>query len=589
MWKVGHMKRTHNNGALRLSNVNETVQLIGWVAKRRNFGALVFIDLRDRYGITQLVFDEEQAKAISDVRNEYILHIKGTVIARKDSNPKLPTGEIEIKVSDCTIINEAETTPLIIADETDALEDTRLTYRYLDLRRPCMQQKLFMRHNITKTIRNYLDALDFIEIETPILTKSTPEGARDYLVPSRLHMGEFYALPQSPQLFKQLLMISGFERYYQIAKCFRDEDLRADRQPDFTQVDIETSFLDEEQIQTMLEQLMQKVMKEVKGIDITIPFLRLPYQEAMNRYGSDKPDVRFALELQDVAPIFAGSDFKVFKDTLAGKGAIKAIVIPEQAELSRKEIDKLTDLAKKYGAKGLVALKYMEDSLQGGVVKFFSEQEVQQLTQQLSLKNKDLILISSDTWECVCEVLGALRSHFGQVLNLTNKQEYAFLWVTDFPLFENNFEDGRYYAKHHPFTRPKEADLALLDSDPTAVRAAAYDMVLNGYEIGGGSLRIYDNVLQTKIFKLLGFDEAEIEERFGFFVNAFKYGTPPHGGIALGLDRVAMLLSESDSIRDVIAFPKNAAARCMMSDAPSKVDAQQLEELHLKIVESKNK
>lgn len=578
------INRTHTDGELRIEHVDQNVELLGWVAKRRNFGSLVFIDLRDRYGITQLVFDEVMAKQISNVRNEYILHVKGIVLERKDKNPNLLTGDIEVKVSAVTIINTAETTPLIIADETDALEDTRLTYRYLDLRRPIMQQKLIMRHKIVKTMRNYLDDLAFIEVETPILTKSTPEGARDYLVPSRIHAGEFYALPQSPQLFKQLLMIAGFERYYQVAKCFRDEDLRADRQPDFTQVDIEMSFVEENDIQTMLEAMMKKVMKEVKGIDITTPFLKLPYEEAMNRYGSDKPDNRYGIELQDISSIFATSDFKVFKDTLANQGVIKAIVVPNQADMSRKEIDKITDLAKKYGAKGLVTLKCINGVLEGGVTKFFKEDESKQLLSTLHISDNDLILISSDTWQTVCEVLGALRSHFAKVLNLITKDTYSFLWVVDFPMFEYSEEDARYYAKHHPFTRPKDSDLALLDTNPGTVKAAAYDMVLNGYEIGGGSLRIFDTELQTKIFSILGFSEAEIKDRFGFFVDAFKYGTPPHGGLAFGLDRVAMILSNSESIRDVIAFPKNAAARCMMTGAPSKVwDENQLNELHLEV------
>lgn len=579
------MNRTHSNGELRIEHVNQEVELIGWVAKRRNFGALVFIDLRDRSGITQLVFDEEKAKEIQSVRNEYILHVKGMVAERKDKNDKLPTGDIEIKVSNVEIVNSAETTPLIIADETDALEDTRLTYRYLDLRRPLMQQKMITRHKITKIMRNYLDDMEFVEVETPILTKSTPEGARDYLVPSRIHTGEFYALPQSPQLFKQLLMISGFERYYQVARCFRDEDLRADRQPDFTQLDIEASFLSEVEIQTMLENMMKKVMKEVCNLDIQTPFLRIPFEEAMNRYGSDKPDNRFGLELQDVKDVFKNSEFKVFKDVVASNGAIKAIVVPDKADMSRKEIDKLTDLAKKYGAKGLVAIKYLNQTLEGGVVKFFSDEEIAKLAEVLSLKDNDLILISSDNWTTVCEVLGALRLHFADVMQLTSKDDFSFLWVTDFPLLEYSEEDGRFYARHHPFTLPKEEEVELLDSRPQDVHAAAYDMVLNGYEVGGGSLRIYSNELQKKMFSILGFSDEEIKERFGFFVDAFKYGTPPHGGFAFGLDRVAMILTKSDSIRDVIAFPKNAAARCMMSGAPSKVDESQLEELHLKIVE----
>lgn len=577
--------RTHNNGELRICDVNKEVTLIGWVAKRRNFGALVFIDLRDRFGITQLVFDETIAKSISDVRNEYILEATGVVTERKDKNPKLATGDIEIKVKSVKVINSAETTPLIIADETDALEDTRMKYRYLDLRRPIMQDRMFTRHKITKCIRNFLDAHEFVEVETPILTKSTPEGARDYLVPSRVHPGEFYALPQSPQLFKQLLMISGFERYYQIARCFRDEDLRADRQLDFTQVDIEMSFMSELEIQTMMEEMLSKLMKEVKGIDIPTPFKRMTWHDAMNTYGSDKPDNRFGIELQEITHVFKNSEFKVFKSCLETNGSIKAIVVPGKAGMSRKEIDKITDLAKKYGAKGLVALKYVNDALEGGVVKFFSESEVADLVSTLNLNNDDLVLIASDKWNVVCNVLGALRCHFAEVMNLTSKSDFSFLWVTEFPLFEYSEEDGRYYSLHHPFTMPMEEDLPLLDTDPGKVRSAAYDVVLNGYELGGGSLRIYDSKLQEKMFTLLGMGEEEIKAKFGFFVDAFKYGTPPHGGLAFGLDRIAMILTESDSIRDVIAFPKNAAARCPMSEAPSKVDLSQLDELHIKIVE----
>jgi aspartyl-tRNA synthetase len=577
------MNRTHTNGELRLCDAGSQVSLIGWVAKRRNFGSLVFIDLRDRTGITQLVFDENMAKKISDVRNEYILEVHGIVAERKDKNPQLPTGDIEIQVQEVSVINTANTTPLIIADETDALEDTRLKYRYLDLRRPIMQNKLIMRHKITRSLRDYLDHHDFVEIETPLLAKSTPEGARDYLVPSRIHTGSFYALPQSPQLFKQLLMISGFERYYQFARCFRDEDLRADRQTDFTQLDIETSFLNEQQIQAMSEEMMVKLMKDVLNIDIPSPFLRLTYEEAMNRYGSDKPDNRFGMELHDITSVFQHSQFKVFKDCIASQGAIKAIVVPEKADMSRKEIDRITDLAKKNGAKGLVSLKYMENALQGAVVKFFSEAELQGLTSALQLKDQDLVLIISDCWQTSCEVLGALRNHFGEVLGLKKKDEFSFLWVVDFPMFEYSEEDGRYYAKHHPFTRPKEEDLVYLDSDPGKVRANAYDMVLNGYELGGGSLRIYDAQMQEKIFSVLGFSDEDIEERFGFFVHAFQYGTPPHGGLAFGLDRIAMILTQSDSIRDVIAFPKNANAKCPMSEAPTPVDQAQLDELHLSV------
>lgn len=577
------MNRTHHNGDLCLENVNEHVELVGWVAKKRNFGQLVFIDLRDRSGICQLVFDESMSEALKDVRNEYVLSVSGTVLQRKDANPDLKTGEIEVKVEKFEIINKAKTTPLIIADETDALEDTRLQYRYLDLRRPVMQNKLIMRHKITRSMREYLDNNDFIEIETPMLGKSTPEGARDYLVPSRVHPGSFYALPQSPQLYKQLLMIAGFERYYQFARCFRDEDLRADRQTDFTQVDIETSFLSEVEIQTMMEEMMVKLMKEVKGIDIQAPFLRLSYEEAMNRYGSDKPDNRFGYELQDITEIFKNSEFKVFKDCIDNGGVIKTIVIDNFSSITRKEIDKYTELAKKNGAKGLVVLKAKDNELTGSARKFLSEDEVKALYDTLSLKDKDVLFIVSDQWTKTCNVLGALRNEIGYKLGLKKKDEFSFLWVTDFPMFEWSEEQQRYVACHHPFTQPKEEDIPLLDIDIAKVKANAYDIILNGYELGGGSLRIYDNDLQEKIFEILGMSEEEIRNKFGFFIDAFQYGTPPHGGLAFGLDRIAMILSESDSIRDVIAFPKNANAKCPMSKAPTPVDPAQLEELHIEI------
>lgn len=577
------MNRTHHNGDLRLENVNEHVELVGWVAKKRNFGQLVFIDLRDRSGICQLVFDESMSEALKDVRNEYVLSVSGTVLQRKDANLDLKTGEIEVKVEKFEIINKAKTTPLIIADETDALEDTRLQYRYLDLRRPVMQNKLIMRHKITRSMREYLDNNDFIEIETPMLGKSTPEGARDYLVPSRVHPGSFYALPQSPQLYKQLLMIAGFERYYQFARCFRDEDLRADRQTDFTQVDIETSFLSEVEIQTMMEEMMVKLMKEVKGIDIQAPFLRLSYEEAMNRYGSDKPDNRFGYELQDITEIFKNSEFKVFKDCIDNGGVIKTIAIDNFSSITRKEIDKYTELAKKNGAKGLVVLKAQDNELTGSARKFLSEDEVKALYDTLSLKDKDVLFIVSDQWTKTCNVLGALRNEIGYKLGLKKKDEFSFLWVTDFPMFEWSEEQQRYVACHHPFTQPKEEDIPLLDTDIAKVKANAYDIILNGYELGGGSLRIYDNDLQEKIFEILGMSEEEIHNKFGFFIDAFQYGTPPHGGLAFGLDRIAMILSESDSIRDVIAFPKNANAKCPMSKAPTPVDPAQLEELHIEI------
>lgn len=578
------MLRTIENGKLRLEHVGQTVELVGWVAKKRNFGQLVFIDLRDRTGICQLVFDESFSEKTKSIRNEYVLHVKGTVNQRKDANPDLATGEVEVLVSELEVINSAKTTPLIIVDETDALEDTRMQYRYLDLRRPIMQKRLMMRHAITRSMRDYLDHQDFIEIETPMLGKSTPEGARDYLVPSRVHPGQFYALPQSPQLYKQLLMISGFERYYQFARCFRDEDLRADRQTDFTQVDIETSFLSEVEIQTMMEEMMVKLMKEVKGIDIQAPFPRLTYEQAMNRFGSDKPDNRFGMELQDITDIFTNSSFKVFQNVIESKGSIKAIVVPDFAQgLSRKKQDAYTNYAKKNGAKGLVILKADEKDLTGSARKFLSDEEVQNLFERLELKANDAVFIVSDTWLKTCTALGALRNQIGSQLGLKKKNEFSFLWVIDFPMFEWSEEEQRYQACHHPFTQPKAEDIPLLDTDLSKVKANAYDIILNGYELGGGSLRIHDNQLQKKIFEILGLSDEEIRNKFGFFIDAFQYGTPPHGGLAFGLDRIAMILSESDSIRDVIAFPKNASASDPMSKAPSNVDPKQLEELHIEI------
>ena len=581
------MERTHYNGELRLEHVGQEVSLIGWVAKKRNFGQLNFIDLRDRTGICQLLFNEQFSEQIKPVRNEYLLHVHGKVIERKDKNPDLATGEIEIEVSSFEIVNTAKTTPLIIADETDALEDTRLEYRYLDLRTPVMQKKLMMRHQITRSLRDFLDHHGFIEIETPMLGKSTPEGARDYLVPSRVHPGSFYALPQSPQLYKQLLMISGFERYYQFARCFRDEDLRADRQTDFTQVDIETSFLSEDEIISMMEEMMVKLMKEVKGIDVQAPFLRLTYHEAMNRYGSDKPDNRFGMELQELTALFENTEFQVFRSVIDANGSIKGIVVPDFAHISRKQIDAFTALAKKNGAKGLVVLKALDSDLTGSARKFLKDEEVKALYEHLQLKENDCLFIVSDQWLRTCTVLGALRNEIGSQLGLKHKDEFSFLWVTEFPMFEYSEELGRYQASHHPFTQPMQEDIPLLDTDVEKVRANAYDIVLNGYELGGGSLRIYDNHLQEKIFELLGFTEQQIKDKFGFFIDAFQYGTPPHGGLAFGLDRIAMILSESDSIRDVIAFPKNANAKCPMSKAPTPVDQAQLDELHIVISDVK--
>lgn len=578
------MNRTHTNGEFRLSHIGKTVTVIGWVAKRRNFGSIVFMDLRDRTGIVQCVFNEELTEKVRDVRSEFILEVTGVVVERKDKNPKLPTGDIEIIVSDVTIINTSAATPIIVADETDALEDTRLRYRYLDLRRPLMQKKLMQRHAITKAMRNFLDDEGFIEVETPMLTKSTPEGSREYLVPSRVHTGEFYALAQSPQIFKQLLMVAGFERYYQVARCFRDEDLRADRQLDFTQVDIEASFLTEVEFQTILETMMVKVFKEVMHRDLPVPFRRIPFDEAMNRYGVDKPDIRFALELNDVTSLFEASEFKVFSSVIEQKGSIKALVINDYATITRKEIDALTDLAKKYGAKGLVVVKMVGGLIEGPAAKFLSETEKAGLIERLGLTDNDLVLMVADEWEKACVAAGALRLYFRDALKLVSDDQFEFAWVVDFPLFEYDGEEDRLIARHHPFTRPKAEDAHLLDSDPLSVKACAYDLVLNGFEVAGGSLRIYDQQMQSKLFSLIGFSDEQIEKRFGFFVDAFKYGTPPHGGIAFGLDRLAMILTHSESLRDVIAFPKNASARCPLTDAPTPVEDKQLTELHLSIV-----
>jgi aspartyl-tRNA synthetase len=578
------MNRTHHNNELNKSHIGQKVSLLGWVAKRRNFGAMVFIDLRDRNGITQIVIDETLADSVKEIRNEYLLEVSGEVLLRKDANLKLATGEIEVKASKVVIINSAELTPMIIADETDALEDTRLKYRYLDLRRPLMQKRLIQRAKIVQTMRNALDEAGFIDIETPMLTKSTPEGSREYLVPSRVHAGQFYALAQSPQIFKQMLMVAGFERYYQVARCFRDEDLRADRQLDFTQVDIEASFLNEVEFRAITEEMVATVMDKVLGLKLDLPIMTMSYADSMGFYGSDKPDLRFGLKLHEVKDVFAQSSFAVFQNALSFKdGVIKAIVLENGSGMTRKETDELTEVAKKNGAKGLVVLKYQNSTLEGSVVKFLSPEENKGLCEVLSLKEGDLILITADKFEKACNALGAVRLALRDKLGLAKKDDFKYLWVVDFPLFEYNEEEDRYVAKHHPFTRPKEEDLHLLKSDHGSVHACAYDLVLNGFEVAGGSMRIYDQEVQKMMFEIIGFTKEQIESRFGFFIDAFQYGTPPHGGIAFGLDRFAMVLTQSDSIRDVIAFPKNASARCPLTDAPTAVDAKQLDELHLAI------
>ena len=582
--------RTYFCGDVPDSAIGEKVTLKGWVSKRRDLGGLIFIDLRDRSGIVQVVFNPDVSKEALEtaekIRSEYVLDIQGTVIAREDGtiNPNLKTGKIEVQAEMVSIINEAKTPPFSITDKTVASEDIRLKYRYLDFRRPVIFETLKMRHQVTKQIRDFLDSAGFLDIETPILTKSTPEGARDYLVPSRVHPGEFYALPQSPQLFKQLLMLGGIERYYQIARCFRDEDLRADRQPEFTQIDIETSFLGQEDILGLMEKMMTGLMKEVKGLEIPAPFPRMTYDDAMSRFGSDKPDTRFGLELVDLSEVVKDSGFKVFAAAVANGGQVKAINVTGGAEkYSRKDIDALTEFVGVYGAKGLAWLKVDAQGLKGPIAKFFAEEDSQALTTVLNAKEGDLLLFVADKKNVVADALGALRSKLGKELGLIDQSKFNFLWITDWPLLEYGEEEGRYYAAHHPFTMPVREDLPYLDTDPARVRAQAYDLVLNGYELGGGSLRIFERSVQEKMFKVLGFTPEESQEQFGFLLNAFEYGTPPHGGIALGLDRLVMLLSGSTNLRDTIAFPKTASAADLLTDAPGEVSEAQLKELHLSL------
>lgn len=573
------MYRTHNNGELRLQDVNSEVTLCGWVAKRRNFGALVFIDLRDRYGITQLVFNEDIATQISDVRNEYVLQVKGTVVERKDKNPKLETGEIEVVVREVKIVNTAITTPMIIADETDALEDTRLKYRYLDLRRPVLQKNLILRNRITLLVRNYLAKYGFTEVETPILCRSTPEGARDYLVPSRISKGQFYALPQSPQLYKQLLMVGGMDRYFQIARCFRDEDLRADRQPEFSQIDIEMSFVDEEDIWSMTEGLMKEIFKDIKGIELP-EFKRIPYDTCMEKYGSDKPDLRFDMPLYNVSEVFSNTEFKVFENCLNEGGIIQAMNVKNGADkFSRKQLDKLQDYVKVYGAKALANLKLTAESFAGSVTKVLSDAEKEALRTILNIEENDIVFFVADKKKVAQSSLGALRVKLGHDLDLINKDAYEFLWVTDFPMFEYDENENRYVAAHHPFTSPNLEDVDKLLSDPAHCYSRAYDLVLNGYELLSGSIRIHDQKLQEKVFEAIGMTLEEAHEKFSWFMDAFQYGTPPHGGVGIGLERLTMILAGTDNIRDVVAFPKTASASDLMAQAPSPVDPAQLKEL----------
>ena len=570
------MERTCFNCDLNETSVGKEVTLIGWVAKRRDLGSIMFLDLRDRSGIIQITVQD--GTNLVNVRNEYVVQVKGKVALKEHPNPNLKTGKIEVIASEVKVINEAKTTPLIIADETDALEDTRLVYRYLDLRRPIMQHYQDIRHRIKMATHNYLNDLRFTEVETPILTLSTPEGARDYLVPSRVHPGNFYALPQSPQIFKQLLMIGGFERYYQIARCFRDEDLRADRQPDFTQIDIETSFLDQDQFLTMMEGLIARIFKETINYDVKLPLRRLPYEEAMNKYGSDKPDTRFDLFIHDVKPYFANTTFNAYKEA----EAIRALAIPGVAEsTSRKVIDELTLEAKKFGLGGVAVLKKEEGQLTGSFLKFLSEEEQANLIKEMQLNDHDILIMVAGNKNRVLPYLGALRNKYARQLGYIKPNTYDLLWVVDFPLFEKT--DTGWTSSHHPFTRPKDEHLQYLDTDPSKILSYAYDIVINGYEAGGGSLRIFDQKIQHKIFEILGLTDEDIKRKFGFFIDAFNYGTPPHAGMAFGLDRLTMILGGTDNIRDVIAFPKNLSAVCPMSGAPNIVDEAQLDELGIQI------
>ncbi len=582
--------RTYFCGEVTEQHIGESITLKGWVQRRRDLGGLIFIDLRDRTGIIQVVFNPEvssEALALAEkIRNEYVLNIVGTVIAREAGtiNENLQTGKIEVHAKHVTIINEAKTPPFTIADQTDVSEDVRLKYRYLDLRRPAMFETFKMRHQVTQIVRNFLDREGFLDVETPILTKSTPEGARDYLVPSRVHPGEFYALPQSPQIFKQLLMVGGFERYYQIARCFRDEDLRADRQPEFTQIDIETSFMSQDDIIALMEDMMSEMMSKVKGLQVETPFARMPYQEAMARFGSDKPDTRFGMELVDLSEIVKNSSFKVFAGAVSSGGQVKAINVKQAAtKYSRKDIDALTEFVAVYGAKGLAWLKAEEDGLKGPISKFITEEEQAALKSALSIETGDLLLFVADKKSVVADALGALRLKLGKELELIDQSKFNFLWITDWPLLEYDEADGRYYAAHHPFTMPVREDLHLLDENPGLVRAQAYDLVLNGYELGGGSLRIFERDVQEKMFSILGFTPEEARAQFGFLLEAFEYGTPPHGGIALGLDRLIMLLAGRTNLRDTIAFPKTASASCLLTDAPGEVSEAQLSDLHLSL------
>ena len=583
-------KRTHTCGQLRGSDIGATATLNGWVETRRDLGGVIFIDVRDRYGTTQVVFNPLRSPAAhamaKELRSEYVISVTGMVERRPEGtlHPDLVTGEIDLLASDVAILNKAETPPFPIDDAVDASEDLRLKYRYLDLRRPVLQHTMMVRHRMYLLTHAYFDARQFIEIETPVLMKSTPEGARDYLVPSRVHRGKFYALPQSPQTYKQILMVSGFDRYVQIVKCFRDEDLRADRQPEFTQIDVEMSFVDESDIQEIAEGLIALFFKELKGVTIPLPLPRLTYREAIERYGSDKPDTRFGLAFTNVSERVKGSGFKVFAENVARGGVVAGFVVPGGASFTRNQMDNLVDFTKGQGAGGLVYFKWTESGLETAVEKFLGKELVHAVAADMGAGTGDLVLLVSDVWSKAYTILGALRLEIGRRLNLIDESRAALLWVTDFPMFEFSEEEQRHVAVHHPFTAPHPDDVAILETDPGKARARAYDLVLNGNEIAGGSIRIHDGALQSKVFSLLGIGAEEAGRKFGFLLNAFRYGAPPHGGIAFGFDRIVMLLTGMKSIRDVIAFPKTASAFSLMDEAPNEVDDKQLRELHIRIV-----